>query len=745
MVKVGASVVKPKSDHLRPIVGIEVFGKQVKHINLATIFLPIMVRLFSRSTCRQNLLPLCPTVAVLVGPLLGISHFWVNDDVGNLLWVSGGFSGSPEYLNPVLGPILGLLVSELYRVTDIFAWYPITILAVPAVASYMLLRKLTPKLATTDHVLITVFVSAGMLLLGIKINYTFSSFVSCSLSVILLLLNATTENFRLRQIIMPFFLCLLSLSLRVNWSTTSPIVPPAFLFVAVAALSGSVFLSAERRNIALLRFGALLAMVYLVAWIPQIVIILLDSQWANFIDFYSARGSLNGVSTLDTYLNSVSPNEVFIRTGMDEAALWELTNWSLFDAQSVPTDHLLALAQEISDLRKRLIMSDTLGVGRGNLLSFLRNLSWFIAAACFMMFAQGRRIITFHQRLSMLSVLSLVLSTSALVVLATAGLRYPEYVMAGTVFSVALILILAGTFQAQVKPQLSVRYRAPQLIAIVLVALGCWLNFGERAWWEFENNPNAPDESGYRKTLQYSTRLDKPVIHDLMLVGNAYQTVPFDRTVPMEYLHSMNFGGGSNVRSPQYLRRWNFITGENQNAESLFNSQFYSRVYFTSNVYIRLLVLRENCSSLKMTDAGVFQKSKSCGPLFSLADVHREIDLWWSKPAGFRFLVLRDIKQMSLNLLSPFGEHAVPHPVNIEVFDDAMTPKSRSSTTVMPVVGASVQLQHLNQGDLISITSSGPCVVPFIIDQNRYPDRRQLCVGLREIVVNGGIVPLESM
>ena len=62
------------------------------------------------------------------------------DDVVNLLMVSGGYTGVPEFQNYIQGPIFGFVVSSLYRLTDAVAWYPLFVLGIPSVLSVLLLR-----------------------------------------------------------------------------------------------------------------------------------------------------------------------------------------------------------------------------------------------------------------------------------------------------------------------------------------------------------------------------------------------------------------------------------------------------------------------------------------------------------------------------------------------------------------------------------------------------------------------------
>jgi len=683
---------------------------------------------------------LVPFLAASLGSILGIARFWVNDDVGHLLLISGGFTGTPESLNPVLGPIFTAFVSWLYRVTGRVPWYPLTILVIPAISGSLLLVDLCRRVSRFFHIAIAVLVSFGLLLLGVQLNFTFASFIACSSAMLLLLLRIMRHEVRIGNLLAPFVLCVLSLSLRTNWSTSGVATPPAFLYAGILVLVATYFLGGTGRFGRTIKLFFLFSLVYLASWLPQLVILSSDHLWAEFIDFYRARGSLNGVSVVYEYVNSTTPSEIFAKTGMDYAAMWELQNWSLFDSRSVPVGDLLALATEARASRNPLTIPAIQTGLRNQLGTFLTGMVWFILALILCCFV-SERVVRRKNVLSQFGLMSvlLVLSLTQIHVV-TFGTRFPTPVRAGTLFATALVLMVTMSLGSISKPDVNFWRKIINALAFLLLLVGCWLNFGRDVRGVSADNLSKSKEN--RRFIRETTSLDKPV---LFSAGNAYILFPFDNSVPAEYLSSKAFHGGSYVRSPQHLRRWNTITGESQTTETLFGPKFYSRVYFHAATYEEVTLRRTPCMQLRETTKGVFDGVR-CSYIAALEAGNRWGTHWFSKPEGFLFRVNLKIDDLSLNLISPFGKYAKNHLTEISVEQADGTSKKRLFVVVPPGSdGYTVSLHSLEAGDQISIRSVNRCVVPFEIDPELMPDRTELCVGLSRVAVNGETISLSRL
>lgn len=689
---------------------------------------------------------LLPLLGALIGPVTGLSHYWVNDDVGNLLWISGGFTGQPEYLNPVVGPIFGVIVSLLYRATTFLPWYPVAVLAIPTVACVLFLRFLKGRVPSATFFNFALVLTSGTLLLGLKVNYTFASFVSCAVAAlwISLLVGSTL---RFTSLIAPVIFCILGLSLRTHWAKTTFVLPPAFVF---AGFLGFVFLLMRFRKgetPRIMKFVALMSFVYAVNWLPQVIITLTNHDWAMFTEFYSARGALNGVQYVHDYLASVSPRTVEAATGMDRAGIIELDEWSLFDAESVSTESLRRLGSAARQAQQQGL-SEQLALMSLSATQFLQVAGWFALAAIIGTVARAKTV-GMRSAARQFGVIGGLLFTSTVMVgQATSRSRFPNYVLAGTVFTIALFLLASQISRVASGGAPQERFRFAVVGSSLLLIMGCWYGFGRDTFAILRDGNGLTSDVAYREQLRQSAEFATPVIHNVTLVGYAYQSVPFDASVPEEYLNSQNFGGGSNVRSPQYVRRWNYLTAENQTTQSLFNAAFYDRVMFENSYWYQLLFsYSKNCYKIVPNQQGFATRVSSPCAQVLVADAHfDDPSYWWSKPSGMNFdVTARDAINLDLVLLAPFGEHARPVVTNIRVTDEGGRHKYERIVVVYPGEGTKVKFQGLVRGERVVVRSMSRCMIPFVIDQVRYPDRRELCVGLGKVAINGINVPLTDI
>lgn len=202
------------------------------------------------------------------------------------------------------------------------------------------------------------------------------------------------------------------------------------------------------------------------------------------------------------------------------------------------------------------------------------------------------------------------------------------------------------------------------------------------------------------------------------------------------------------MRSPQYVRRWNYLTGENQTAQSLFNSAFYDRVMFENSYWYSLLFsYSKSCYKVVPNQQSFAIRVGSPCQHVLVADAYfDDSSYWWSKPSGMNFdIVSRDEIDLELVLLAPFGDHARPVITNVRVMDETQRHRYERIVVVKPGEGTKVELQDLTRGTNVVIRSMSPCMIPSEIDPIQYPDSRELCVGLGKVAINGIEVPLADI
>lgn len=243
-----------------------------------------------------------------------------------------------------------------------------------------------------------------------------------------------------------------------------------------------------------------------------------------------------------------------------------------------------------------------------------------------------------------------------------------------------------------------------------------------------------------------------PIVHEAQLLGDAYGAHPFDTTIPQHYLYSKNFSGGSNVRSPQYVRRWNMLNKSDDTAATLFGRSFYSRVLLPEGFASALatqLKSRGQCFEAQSTaQPGLVRLERGKCPALTLVEaVYQDSpSIWWSTPQGFLFKVYGDsLGEVNLYLAPPFGKFAVPHRVEVTVTNLEETKISTRRVTVNPGSGYRLKLTEPEFGDSILIRSIDRCPVPYEIDSERFLDRRELCVGIVSVVIDGVDTPLASI
>jgi hypothetical protein len=96
-----------------------------------------------------------------------------------------------------------------------------------------------------------------------------------------------------------------------------------------------------------------------------------------------------------------------------------------------------------------------------------------------------------------------------------------------------------------------------------------------------------------------------------------------------------------------------------------------------------------------------------------------------------------EVNDLEILLLSPFGEFAKIHRASVYLYESATGDYSELEVIVDPAIENRIVFNNLKSGDRIVIVSKSPCVIPFELDADRFPDRGEKCVGVESIILNG--------
>ena len=522
-------------------------------------------------------------------PLFRLSHFWTSDDVFNLLNSSGGYTGRPEILNPVIGPEVGLLVTSLYRITSEVPWYPIILVLFPVICLFSLIRDVSRYVQTRQLSFALVAIAVPLLsLIGAKPNYTLSAFVCAATSTNWLIFRLF-GSFTLQRMWAPLWLCLMSISLRTDWPSDRVLSGGPYLFAVFVACC----LVACTPSLWNLQFGAralgLLATPLLAHKALQLSIMARDAEWTTFLDFYYSRGALNGNSSVIRYLEMESADSIRQATGLNQLEIYLLRNWALFDSSNPTTSELDGLYRAAKDWNST---NGVIAAVTGPLWSAVQFLVQFGVLIPLILLIAGS---VAQSTRSSSKRLNLILSTVAVSLpLALVGLtahrvRMPDYVAIGCATTVVVSAVILASINAELAKEGFNGRRAGGAIIFLgsltfslLAALPDTVEAVLRFRTNFELASETRSEFESTKTSSF------PIVGDPTVWSRGYQFAPFDVQVPESYAQSMDFSGGSNIRSPMHLRRWNVITGQNDTDASLFSASFWSRVKVYRSLAIEL-------------------------------------------------------------------------------------------------------------------------------------------------------------
>ncbi len=696
-----------------------------------------------------------PLLACSVHSIFRKSVFTSLDDVFNLLMVSGGYTGVPEFQNYVQGPIFGFVVSSLYRLTDAVAWYPLFVLGIPGVLSVLLLREIRRKSSSVIFWLFNVLLTSMMLFLGFRINYSFGAFISCGMIVLLVMLRVLAGRVRISDYVVPVLLGLLALSLRTSYPRPLFFVPEAFLFSFGVGFFCLISLVGQRGFGKVIKFVSVIGVVYVLAWVPSLYVMNADQGWAKYQDSLNSFAKAYNPTFVHEYFER-GPwiDNLLTETGLEPSDVAEMFNTFTVDAVSVPNEKYerltsVAWNSYVQDLGilgvryRELLNSRHLLLHPGVLVTFV------ISAFSFWSPKQSR-----PQLRRFLKAGFMMLAVPSFCFGYVTAYHSPTYVLAGC-SAVVMIFLLAMAMNIESSPVFLAKSNARKiLLPAVLVAFASWLAFGGHPADTTRNEDTEPGLSAnMRQKLFESRRSNSPVIHERQIIDFAYRVHPFDTSIPMDYLNSRDYSILTFARSPQAVRRWNYLTGEKQTVKSLFNDSIYDRVVFDESrkdfFLDQILIYRDPCVAMKVNEFGYFKKV--VGPCRSMvagrAGYQDSETNWFSDSKGFLFTPrwLHPVAEFELQLLSPFGEYAKAHDVRLRRTDSEGNVMSEEIVQVQPGTGTNVLFKDFVRGHALWVSSISSCVVPNDVDPDKFTDTRPLCVGVGAVAVDGKQIALKDL
>jgi hypothetical protein len=536
-------------------------------------------------------LPLIPVVCAVAPSLLGSSFFWVNDDVGNLLLASGAWSGRPEVLNPFMGAPLTALLAFLYSFAGIIPWYPISILCVPLTTYLYLHRSLAGHVHGIKRLLVVLVASYVMLILGLRINYTYASFVATGMASLGIIARGSVSAppaTRIQRHVVPMTLLLASSSLRLDHALG--VVSMSFgAFIAVT-LTSVVAAAALGRRIrpAVTRLFSYFLLVVVGLTLCNSIIRELSPEWSEYVSFNNARGAVQSVNIVDDYLARVSPQELEKETGIDRLDLQLLNGFALFNNDWVSTEDLRQLWTRANTTRTALDQLLSLGERTAQTvlsMQFLRHCGIMIL------------LLLLSQAGLRMGVRLLVTASVSLQVLLAilAATRSPDYVVTGIFSTLLLSISVSATLSAVLEAETSSEYppiertpyRSNREEATLNVSytpggtvLGAtsrgrtyviplsWVICGSSVFMFFlgataqvthalsHRSVVTSVSTPYRQVIREARSYPQIAWVEPLIWGWAYQGSPFSLSIVEEVKHARIVSGGTTLRSPAWTRRF---------------------------------------------------------------------------------------------------------------------------------------------------------------------------------------------
>jgi hypothetical protein len=498
-----------------------------------------------------------PIGALLVF-LVRWSTYWVNDDSGYVLVLSGAFTGSPDARVPFLGPPLSLMLAGLYSVSDNVPWYPLFLVAIPAVAAGTVMYRYR-FCGAGQKALFAIPALMAIAFLLFSPNYTFSSFVASAL----VCLTVDDDNYWSRsRYVGTSILFTLAMSLRIEATPIALVPLPALYSVGLFTLVA--MLNLRRVVIArlLLTLVMSLSLLQAFSWLQ----LRGDSDYREYLQFNVARAQVNDAAYVSEYLRSTEYLNYATSINLDQFSLSLLDSFESFEADIATTDKIMTLVSRAGDKASSVVsFRDLLLFGEETLQLAVVLLAAVVGA-----------VVAFQLKTKAVMKLAAVSASAVLAThLVSVYVKMNGPVRQG-IFVVGLLAI-AGVVGPLVK-QVDTSYRR-KVIGFVILGSVVVADFGSLVHSRLSAIQTSRQAAvGALQLIEEAKDYVDVGWSSSRIVVEALQQHPWNTDAIEAVRSSRLVWGGTLLRSPMWADRWRRLTDSAEPDSEIFKSSLIERV-----------------------------------------------------------------------------------------------------------------------------------------------------------------------
>jgi hypothetical protein len=497
-------------------------------------------------------------IGALVVFLARWSTYWVNDDSGYVLVLSGAFTGSPDARVPFLGPPLSLIVAGLYSVSDNVPWYPLFVVAIPAVAAGTVIYRYR-FCGAGQKALFAIPALMAIAFLLFSPNYTFSSFVA---SALVCLTVDDDDRWSRSRFVGTSILFTLAMSLRIEATPIALVPLPALysagLFTLVAMLN--------LRRVVIARLLLTLVMSLFLLQASYWLQLRGDSDYREYLKFKIARAQVNDSAYVSEYLRSTEYLNNATSINLDQFSLSLLDSFESFEADIATTDKIMTLVSRAGDKASSVFsFRGLLSFSEGTLQIAVVLLSAIVGAL--VAFQPRNRTV---MQMTVLSALAVVVAHLVSVYVKMTGpVRQGIFVVG--------LLVIAGIVGPQVR-QADTCWRRKVVGFVILISVVV-ADFGGLVVSGLSTIQTRRQEAvGALQLIEEAKNYRDVGWSSPYLVAAAVQPHPWN-TDAVEAVRSARLvWGGTLLRSPMWADRWRRLTGSAELDSEIFTSSLVERV-----------------------------------------------------------------------------------------------------------------------------------------------------------------------
>lgn len=490
------------------------------------------------------------------------STYWTNDDLGNALILSGALSGEPDVRVPFHGIAFSALVVSLYSFTNTVPWYPLTLVALPAVSAVAMWRRIN-WWSGVGRVLMAVSAAVAVIFGMVLPNYTFASFCASSLVAVSIVVNREWTKV---DWLVSVILLTLAMSLR-SEATSFASLPLTGLY-AVGTI-GYVATLIQPRVIVLrlaLTTTVSLSAIQVLHWLH----LRGDSAYRQYLDFNSARGAVNDAQYVAKFLASDMNQKINAGNWLDPLSLDLLNSFESYEADVASTEKVSAIASHArATISSRFSLADIFMIDDRIISSWLR-LICVVAIGALVMRPGVRRV---------LLALVIPMATAVVTQLLSVFVKMEVMVLRGTDFVALLAIMLALGFPS---PKRGLKDSKTSFVAVggfsaLIMATSVLAVIPYAA----EASRMREQAGGARQVLHEARSYVDIGWTSPHLVPVAFQPFPWSSEVVSVVKSTRLVWGGTPLRSPVWGDRWRRLTNSDMTDREIFNSSLVEKVAFS--------------------------------------------------------------------------------------------------------------------------------------------------------------------